>query len=60
MAERGERLQRRNLEILPWHAGMVLRKSKLTLRLEFQGQGKASTTTGVIGGLGMCFWGQSA
>lgn len=57
MAGRGERLQRRNLEILPWQAGVVLGKSKLTLRLENRGQGKASTTTEVVWGLGMCFWG---
>lgn len=47
MGGRGERLQRRNSEILPWHAGTVLGKSKLRLRLECQGQGKASTTAGV-------------
>lgn len=47
MGGRGDRLQRRNLEILPWHAGTVLGKSKFTFRLECQGQGK-STTTGVV------------
>lgn len=48
MGGRGERLQRRNLEILSWHAGTVLGKSKLTFRLECQGQGEASTTTGEV------------
>lgn len=32
-----------NSEILPWHAGVVLGKSKLKLRLECQGQEKVST-----------------
>lgn len=48
MGGRGERLQRRNLEILPWHAGAALGKSKLTFRLECQGQGKACKATGVV------------
>lgn len=43
MGGRRERLQRRNLEILPWHAGMVLGKSKLKLGLECQRQEKVST-----------------
>lgn len=40
MGGRRERLQRRNLEILPWHAGMVWGKSKLKLRLERGVKGK--------------------
>lgn len=49
MGGRRERLlQRRNLEILPWHAGMALGKSKLKLRLECQGQEKVSTAALVV------------
>lgn len=60
MGGRGERLQRRNLEILPWHAGTVLGKSKLRLRLECQGQGKASYSYRGTMRIGMCFWGHDA
>lgn len=48
MGGRGERLQRRNLEILPWHAGTALGESKLTSGLECQGLEKASTAIGVV------------